>query len=75
MKSKLTQNKRTQTMDAKKSKKAKKKSKKAGPVDHTDRFVGLEARVAALEGIVRKQNPTELPPEDPPAQVRNEVPA
>jgi hypothetical protein len=69
-------------MDSKKSKKvkvkAKKHSKKASPVDH---YADLETRVAALEEIVRKQNPTSLPPvaaPEPgaaPDQVRNEVPA
>jgi len=60
-------------MEVKKSKKAKKKLK--APPANNNRLRDLERRVEVLEAIARKENPTNLPPQDPPAQVRNEVPA
>jgi len=77
-------------MESKKSKKAKddstflkgpkkkgaaKKHKPDWPKMLGDKLNDHEERIAALEGLVRSQNPTNLPPEDPPPQVNNEVKA
>ena len=45
---------------------AAKKHKPDWPMMLGDQIGDLAARVAALEELVRKQNPTNLPPEDPP---------
>lgn len=53
-------------MEKKASKKAKKAKKpKTAPI--VDRVIDLENRVAVLEGLVRSQNPTSLPPPPEPA--------